>query len=55
MTVQAHYDPLTQDAALISALQKVKHYEIACYGTLKAFAGHLKLDKIELTVSHVQF
>lgn len=26
------------DAALISALQRVQHYEIASYGTLKAYA-----------------
>jgi len=32
---------LTRDAALISAAQKVEHYEIAAYGTLKALAGTL--------------
>lgn len=34
----------TLDAAIISAAQKVEHYEIASYGTLRSFAKHLKLD-----------
>lgn len=32
------------DAGIISAAQKVEHYEIASYGTLKSFAKHLDLD-----------
>lgn len=32
------------DAAIISAAQKVEHYEIATYGTLRSFARHLDLD-----------
>ena len=32
---------LTRDAGLISCGQKVEHYEIASYGTLKTFAGVL--------------
>lgn len=32
------------DAAIISACQKVEHYEIASYGTLRSFAEHLSLD-----------
>jgi len=32
------------DAAIISACQKVEHYEIASYGTLRSFAKHLDLD-----------
>lgn len=32
-----------RDAALIAAAQKVEHYEIATYGTLKTLAGHLGL------------
>lgn len=31
------------DAAIISACQKIEHYEIASYGTLKSFAQHLNL------------
>jgi ferritin-like metal-binding protein YciE len=33
-----------RDAGIISAAQKVEHYEIASYGTLKTFATMLKLD-----------
>ena len=37
------------DAGLIGAVQKMKHYEIATYGTLAVFAQHLELnDAIEL-------
>lgn len=32
------------DAAIISAAQKVEHYEIASYGTLRSFANHLGMD-----------
>jgi ferritin-like metal-binding protein YciE len=32
------------DAAIISACQKVEHYEMASYGTLRSFAKHLELD-----------
>jgi len=35
---------VTRDAAIISAAQKVEHYEIASYGTLVAFAKILGLD-----------
>lgn len=34
----------TLDAAIISAAQKVEHYEIASYGTLRSFAKYLELD-----------
>lgn len=34
----------TLDAAIISAAQKMEHYEIASYGTLRSFAKHLDLD-----------
>lgn len=33
------------DAAIISAVQKVEHYEIASYGTLRSFAKQLELDR----------
>jgi ferritin-like metal-binding protein YciE len=33
------------DAALIAAAQKVEHYEIAAYGSLKAWAGVLGEDE----------
>ncbi|CBS86200.1 YciE/YciF ferroxidase family protein [Azospirillum lipoferum] len=38
--------PEVQDAALISAAQKVEHYEIASYGTLHAYATACGLDKV---------
>lgn len=34
-----------RDAGIISAAQKVEHYEIASYGTLRTFAETLGLDK----------
>lgn len=34
-------DPTAKDAALIAAAQKVEHYEISTYGTLRAFAETL--------------
>lgn len=33
------------DAAIISAAQKIEHYEIASYGTLRTFAQTLGLDE----------
>jgi ferritin-like metal-binding protein YciE len=34
------------DAALIGAAQRVEHYEMAAYGTVKAMAEHLGLSKV---------
>lgn len=34
-------EPAAKDAALIAAAQKVEHYEISTYGTLRAFAETL--------------
>lgn len=34
-------DPATRDAALITSAQRVEHYEIAAYGTLRAYAEML--------------
>lgn len=36
-----------RDAAIISAVQKVEHYEISAYGTLASFARTLGEDKVE--------
>ena len=36
--------PEAMDAAIISAAQKIEHYEIAGYGTVRAYASELKLD-----------
>lgn len=35
-----------KDAALIACAQRVEHYEIAVYGTLRTFAQHFKLNEI---------
>ncbi len=34
------------DAALIAAAQKVEHYEMASYGSLRTYAEQLKLDGV---------
>jgi ferritin-like metal-binding protein YciE len=36
--------PETMDAAIIGIAQKIEHYEIAGYGTVRAYASELKLD-----------
>jgi ferritin-like metal-binding protein YciE len=41
------FDEHTKDAALISAGQRIEHYEIAVYGCLKTYAHHLDLDEVE--------
>jgi ferritin-like metal-binding protein YciE len=38
-------EPDVLDAALISAAQRVEHYEIAAYGTVRTYAERLGLDK----------
>jgi ferritin-like metal-binding protein YciE len=40
-TMKEEYSDPVMDAALIGAAQRVEHYEIAGYGTVKAFAGLL--------------
>ncbi|MCH8568989.1 MAG: ferritin-like domain-containing protein [Balneolales bacterium] len=37
-----------RDAAIITAVQKIEHYEIATYGTLREFAETLGLRKAEI-------
>lgn len=37
-------DPAIRDAALIAAAQRVEHYEIAGYGTVRTLAGQLDHD-----------
>jgi ferritin-like metal-binding protein YciE len=36
-------DPDVLDAAMIAAAQRVEHYEIAAYGTLRTYANQLGL------------
>lgn len=45
-TISEDAAPSVKDAALISAAQKVEHYEIAGYGTLRAFAELLGYDEV---------
>ncbi|MCH5598852.1 ferritin-like domain-containing protein [Niabella ginsengisoli] len=49
-------DSYTRDAALILAAQKVEHYEIATYGTLRTFArimSHIEIaDLLEKTLDN---
>jgi len=45
--MKTHYSHEVQDAAIIGFVQKIEHYEIAVYGTLKTYAQHLKLEKLE--------
>ena len=39
--IAAHGDGLAKDAALIAAAQRVEHYEIAAYGTVRTLAEQL--------------
>jgi ferritin-like metal-binding protein YciE len=43
--IKGEGDPMVRDAALIAAAQRVEHYEIAGYGTLKALAKRIGNEK----------
>jgi ferritin-like metal-binding protein YciE len=43
--MQEEAEPDVMDAGLIAAAQKVEHYEIASYGTARAWAQQLGYDK----------
>jgi Mn-containing catalase len=45
-------EPLAADLALITAAQKVEHYEISGYGTVKALAKQLGLLDIAELMTH---
>lgn len=45
-TISEDATPSVKDAALICAAQKVEHYEIAGYGTLRAFAELLGYEEV---------
>lgn len=45
--IRADYNPEVKDAAIIHCAQKVEHFEIASYGTMKALANHLGLKSVE--------
>src|SRR5690349_21580190 len=42
----ADAEPAVKDAAIICAAQKIEHFEIACYGCLKAYAELLGYTEI---------
>ena len=44
--IQEDLEEPARDAGLIGAAQKVEHYEIAAYGTARAHAKMLGLDKV---------
>lgn len=44
-------DTMTRDAGLILAAQKVEHYEIATYGTLRVFARNMGHSEVEELLS----
>ena len=39
--IELEGNPVVRDAALIAAAQRVEHYEIAAYGSVRTFADHL--------------
>ncbi|MDB6124362.1 MAG: hypothetical protein JWQ71_3355 [Pedosphaera sp.] len=43
--IEEDADPAVKDAGLIAAAQKVEHYEIASYGTLRTWAELLEKDE----------
>jgi ferritin-like metal-binding protein YciE len=43
-------DAAVKDAALIAAAQRVEHYEIAAYGTVRTFARRLGLERAASTL-----
>jgi ferritin-like metal-binding protein YciE len=48
--IDAEGDPVVKDAALIAAAQRVEHYEMAGYGTVRSFARRLGLGEIVNTL-----
>ncbi len=45
--IQADADPDVKDAALIAVEQQIEHYEIAAYGTARAWARMLNMSEAE--------
>lgn len=43
--IDAHGDPTVRDAGLIAAAQRVEHYEMAGYGSVRAFAEQLGMNE----------
>jgi ferritin-like metal-binding protein YciE len=45
--IQKHEKGSLRDAALISKIQRIEHYEISVYGTMRTFAKELSLSDIK--------
>ncbi|RZJ76247.1 MAG: DUF892 family protein [Flavobacterium sp.] len=43
--IQSTRRGVVRDAGIIAVLQKIKHYEIACYGTMRAYALALREEE----------
>ena len=39
--------PSIRDAAIITIAQRIEHYEMAVYGTLRTYANHLEFNEVE--------
>jgi len=48
--INAEGDPQVRDAALIAAAQRVEHYEMAGYGSVRSFARRLGLGQVADTL-----
>jgi ferritin-like metal-binding protein YciE len=48
--IDAEGDPSVKDAALIAAAQRVEHYEMAGYGSVRSFAQRLGLGEVANTL-----
>ncbi len=48
--IDAEGDPTVKDAALIAAAQRVEHYEMAGYGTVRSIARRLGLGEVVNTL-----
>ncbi len=52
-TIDEDATPAVKDAALIAAAQRVEHYEIAGYGTARAYAAQLGLAGVSNILSEI--
>src|SRR5437016_11177408 len=43
--IEEDFDPEAKDAGLIASAQRVEHYEMAVYGTLRTYAEQLSFDE----------
>lgn len=50
--ISAEGDRAVKDAALIAAAQRVEHYEMAGYGSLRTFAQRMGMPDIAATLQH---